>query len=483
MFFYLLNKASKMRISALKTAMMAAIFFSSAVHAVSISRLGDGSSGTSETRATGINNANQVAGYSSATSTGLISNHALIWLDGSNAIAEFAPFAGILPTNYARFNAINGAGQVVGTSNQLADARNSPFGKQRATVWGTNGTPQQGGWQGLLAPVLTNGAYAGFPEEWLGLSDALAVNNAGVVVGYRTFKEGVDNRPRGTAWLFRTISTDSTPKWYMYMDGGQYADDEGKPLRDSTFNGISDVGLIVGWVRMGGFYETAPKKPWTWTSVGYGNLQVGSELSCDSIGGTANAVNTAGTVVGSSYVDEGTGTNKTRKTSAVYWSSATASCIAFPTLGGTYSNATATQKGGHTVGSATTPAGQKHAVLYYRQANGYGILDLSTYLGLGAAAGFSYLEEATGINDSGNIVGYGMQPNGKRAAFKIMGLFGAASAASATSSAVMMDELGDSPAKMQSIGEEVSVQSSSLTIELYNIEPLELNPKFKQHKH
>lgn len=450
-----------MRTPAFKTIMMAALFFSSAAHAVTISKLGDNTNGTSETRATGISNANEVAGYLSATSNGLLTNHAVIWLNNSNNVAEFAPFGGISSVNYARFNAINSLGQAVGTSNQTADARNSPIGRQRAAVWGLNGTPQQGGFQGLLAPA-SNGSYAGFPESSIDLSDALAVNNAGIVVGYRTFYEGVDNHPHGAAWLYRDA------KWNAYFVSG-----------DSTFNGISDTGLIVGWSRNGGIYSGAHKKPQAWNALG--EAEQGQELACNSTGGTANAVNKAAVIVGSAYVEEGTGTNKTTKTSAVYWNGTTASCIPFPSLGGTYSNATAIQKDGQAVGSSNTPSGEKHAVLYYRQANGYGIFDLSTQLGNLTALGFAYLEEATGINDSGNIVGYGMLPNGKRAAFKIVGLFTTASAASTTARAMTMSELENSPAKIQQIGEEANVLSSSVSrsVEFYNIEPLKLSPEIK----
>jgi hypothetical protein len=466
----------------LKTAMVAAIFFSSSLHAATLTKLGDGISEVSETRATGINNANQVVGYSYTNGAGPLTNHALLWLnDAKNSIAEFAPFMGISSANYARFNAINSSGQAVGTSNQTADVRNSPFGRQRAAVWGVNGTPQQGGWQGLLAPA-SNGKYAGFPEDSIALSDALAVNNGGAVVGYLTFKEGVDNRPRGAVWLY------SNSIWSIYMDGGNYADNNGYPLRDSTFNGISDTGLIVGWSRDGGFYESAQKKPWAWTNVG--NNASGMELPCNLGGGVANAVNRTGTVVGNAYVYATPTSQSISRISAIYWSSVTANCTSFPSLGGTYSGVMAIQRDGQAVGSASTTSGQKHAVLYYATGGKYLTIDLNTQLGMTpiTALGFAYLEEATGINDSGNIVGYGMQPNGKRAAFKIMGLFGAAPAApaaSATTSAVTMNELGDSPAKTQLIGEEASVQSDSTsqTVELYNVEPLELSPELKQHKH
>ncbi|MCX7205068.1 MAG: hypothetical protein NT086_03605 [Proteobacteria bacterium] len=445
---------------ALKTAVMIALFFSSAVHAATLYKLGDNNTGTSETRATGINNANQVAGYSYTNDgSGLLTNHALLWLnDANNSVAEFAPLGGLTSINYARFNAISNAQQIVGTSNQTADTRNSPFGKQRATVWGVNGTPQQGGFQGLLAPS-SNGSYAGFPEASIDLSDALAVNNAGAVVGYRTFKEGVDNNPHGAVWLYRNA------KWNVYFVGAE-----------STFNGISDAGLIVGWARSGGIYSGAPKKPWVWNNVGEG--EQGQELACKTDGGTANAVNSAAIVVGSSYVDEGTGTNKTRNTSAVYWLGTAANCVQFPSLGGTYSEAKAIQKDGQAVGSANTPSGQKHAVLYYRQSPSvYAVIDLNSYTGNGASVGFSYLEEATGINDSGNIVGYGMLPNGKRAAFKIMGLFGTASAASVTTRSVTMSESEEAPEKTLSRGEEVSVQSSSASqmVQLNHVKPLKLS--------
>lgn len=213
-----------------------------------------------------------------------------------------------------------------------------------------------------------------------------------------------------------------------------------------------------------------------WNNVGKG--EQGQELACKTDGGTANAVNNAAIIVGSSYVDEGTGTNKTRKTNAVYWFGTAASCVQFPSLGGNYSEAKAIQKDGQAVGSANTPSGQKHAVLYYRQSPSvYAVIDLNSYTGNGASVGFSYLEEATGINDVGNIVGYGMKPNGKRAAFKIIGLFGAASAASATTRAVTMSEPVDSPEKTLSMEEEVSVQSSSASqaVQLHHVKPLKLS--------
>jgi hypothetical protein len=379
--------------------------------------------------------------------------------------------------NYARFNAINSKGQVVGTSNQTPDARSTPFGRQRAAVWGVNGTPQKGGWQGLLAPA-PNGTYAGFPEDYMDISDAVGMNNAGVVVGYLTFKEGIDNRPRGAVWLYRDA------KWAVYMDLGNYADANNRALRDSTFNGVSDSGLIVGWARDGGFYDKAQKKPWSWTTVGSGVS--GKELTCSSGGGAANAVNNAGIIVGNSYDYTASVPPSITRINAVYWSSTTASCVPFPTLGGTYSNVTAIQAGGQAVGSANTPSGQKHAVLYYATGGKYITLDLNVQFGAEAitALGFSYLEEATGINSSGNIVGYGMLPNGKRAAFKLMGVFGATVAANMN--AVSMSELSNPQARSLVLGEASIEQSisSSQTIEIYNTSAvLELSPAPSKHKH
>jgi hypothetical protein len=93
-----------MRISTLTVAIVSIfLLFNAASAATTLIRLGDGH-GDSETRATGVNNANQVTGYSTSNTSGLMTNHALIWLDKSNDIAEFSPFMGVGATNYARFN-------------------------------------------------------------------------------------------------------------------------------------------------------------------------------------------------------------------------------------------------------------------------------------------------------------------------------------------------------------------------------------------
>ncbi len=444
-----------MWISTLKILVFLTFLSSGLINAATFNRLGDYPSST-DTRPTGINDANQAVGYSRTAVPGQ-TLHALMWgTDGTNQFTyEFMPSTGPGNNNFAQFNAINGAGQAVGLSN-------NQLGKRRGIVWGGNGTPQQGGYQGLLAPG-QQGEYAGFPEELNDLAEALAINNSGIIVGYRTIMEAPAYRPRGVAWTYRATSNDSTPKWRAYMDGQVIGDLN--ILWDSTFNGISDTGRIVGWTRPP---LSIYMQPAYWNAVG---AEKGINLRGTYTGGEAKAikvVNGVDNIVGYTYKDTGDATHTYRTTMAMYWPDKDALPIVLPSLGGTYNTANAINVAGHAVGTSTTPAGQKHAVLYVKQLNGqYGLYDISqNFAPILASAGFSYLEEATAINASGNIVGFGMLLNGNRAAFRIMGLFGATAASK--SAPVAISQHNADMTKQLNLDENYSLVqgNSTLSIEL-----------------
>jgi probable HAF family extracellular repeat protein len=166
--------------------------------------------------------------------------------------------------------------------------------------------------------------------------------------------------------------------------------------RYSRASDINDHGLIVGSAEVSGspdfhavaWSRTDPNTPWTITDLG---TLPGFPSSA------ANAVNKHGVVVGMSYMN-----NFSSGRGFVYDGSMTM----LPSLGGALSTALDINKHGVIVGWSFLPApGGRRAVMW----TSGGIVDLNTLLPAGS--GWN-LTSASSINDNGDIVGTGVDPNG-----------------------------------------------------------------------
>lgn len=305
--------------------------------------------------ATGINAQNLVVGWSDASR--LFFDHAVVWNDtGPQDL-------GILPEGTAsRANALNGNGQIVGFSNDEDDISRA-FCRQ----------------------------FPGRRMEELKLPDsdasqAFGINASGKIVGWTARQE---ERPVG--FVYEPICP---PRVYLLgtLSGGQ-----------SVAYGINDAGAVVGstsvWVG-----DTLEEHAALWEPPRY--TEPGQDLG--TLGGafsSALAINESGTVVGWSTLEDG-------NLQAFAWD-AWSGFQELETLGGPKSSAQAINELGDIVGYSWTELGgyeDRHAVLWSQGR----IYDLNSTLVDEGSGEKWLLQEATGINASGIVVGNGMHGSATR---------------------------------------------------------------------
>lgn len=306
--------------------------------------------GTSEMQysyANGINNAGQVVG-SSQFNDGR-PRHATVW--SGSSIAEYVGNGDISMawgdnTGSDGFG-INGAGSVVGVGTQGS----SGVYWGSAMAWGS--TANVGG-PGPDAPC---GCYRTY-------SQATGINNNDQVVGWST----ISGSTRAVSWGPGTFIELGTL-------GGS----------TSNANGINDSGWIVGNSSVAG------------DASSHATLWVGtSAIDLGTLGGSsssARAINESGWIVGSSSL--GTG----NLSHATLWIGTT-----LKDLGslGTSSWANDVNNVGQIVGGSTTFAGGPSRPVLW---SGDSMTDLNSLLDAESVAAGWVLQSATGINDSGSIVG------------------------------------------------------------------------------
>lgn len=262
---------------------------------------------------------------------------------------------GVLPgsNNFSRGYAINDAGTIVGES----DNNNS-----RAFIY-ANGTLS-----GLTR-------LAGDNDRGV----AHDINNHGVVVGISS--NGVASR--ATLW------TDGQASDLGSVDG-----------LSTTFArawGLNDAGSAVGLSRREAGSNLSQATLWR---PGQAPLNLGSLLP-DSFS-QAYAINASGVIVGSAVAGQtGSGTNITQ---AVMWTVAgddNVSLLGLGSLGRTFSEAKDINAAGQVIGYATNIAGAPQRAFLWHSGT---MVDLNSFID--PASGFT-LTTAEGINDRGDIVGWG----------------------------------------------------------------------------
>lgn len=160
----------------------------------------------------------------------------------------------------------------------------------------------------------------------------------------------------------------------------------------STAWAINDSGEVAGESTT----DTGDDHAFVWSSAN-GMIDLGT--LGDGTGSVARAINASGQVAGYAYVDA------LQYHAFVY---ADNTMVDLGTLGGSQSYSRGINDYGEVVGWADTSAGQRDAFLYY----GGTMTDLNNFF---AGTGW-ILSEATGINNAGQIVGYGTY-NGNGRAF------------------------------------------------------------------
>jgi probable HAF family extracellular repeat protein len=200
-------------------------------------------------------------------------------------------------------------------------------------------------------------------------SVAVAINNAGEVVGNSDYAGNTSEQGQATSW------TDGTPTALGTLSGDQY----------SSAAGINATGEIVG-----GSNGNHVSHATVWNSGAIAELKPEFDF--------AEAINNIGQIVG----DIGN--------EAVLWSGGTLTEL--ETLPGAQgANPLAINNAGQIVGISDTSGGNEYATLWEGN-NAIDLNDRVTSSGIGWM-----LEYAEGINDSGEIVGWGINPQGQTDAF------------------------------------------------------------------
>ena len=391
--------------------------------------LPNGPASTPNVYATAINNNGQVVGYTD----GLIS-HAFVWQNGK--MTDLGTLSGGNTSSQA--TAINDQGVIVGTAQQpgpLDDHEVTIYDYNQACRFAIGSSPQP-------LPVGTGG-IANLPQG----NSAVGVNNAGQIAGTAVLDDPGLQLTTNIAYIFangKLLAADFTPDGYAGSDAAGI-NNQGQvcgTLEPFSFAGggggtMTNAGTQAGSATMskaaGRFnVGNAQRLPYNrfapvsgaavrtrGTAIGRADAPAfvdphafvyskGAFTDLGTLAGMssyATAINDAGYVVGKSNVT-------TDGFHAFVWRSGTMSDIG--TLGGPASHANAIAPNGDVVGAADTSVvgnvftlGSSITTTYVSHAfiwrNGK-MTDLNTLLP--ANSGWM-LQEATGINSKGQIVGFG----------------------------------------------------------------------------
>jgi probable HAF family extracellular repeat protein len=336
--------------------------------------------------------------------------HSFIFDLNSNQLTDLGSLGG----GETRANAINDAGQVVGSSRTLQ-------GETHAFMTGPNGIGM------TRVGASTESAYNY-------LDTAVSINNSGQIVGnYASTSD-----PEG----FRTFL-------HSFITGSNGA---GSTHLGFQATGINDSGAVVGWNNTDVPFSTGRNAVVTGPG-GEGAKEVNGLLGADDDYDQFNAINNRGQIAGNSldyaFVSDGTkeGTtnlaplagNSTSSALAINGAGEIAGWAYFGnpasayhpfiinadhtkftdlgTLGGSNGQALGIDDAGQVVGSADTADGQRHA--FVTGPHGTGMTDLNSLVHLPFG---NILTDATGINNRGQIIVVGIIPEPETYAMLMAGL-------------------------------------------------------------
>lgn len=307
-----------------------------------------GDLGGGESIASSVNESGQIVGSSwlSGHTPGNACDERRAFLYEDGVMTELPSLPG---TRYSTASAINDLGDASGT--------NDVYVEDSSVTGGC--FP---GYRGVQTPVLIRGGVPldlSAPSPWYaGIAGDL--NNRGQVVGW--------------SWL-------TSGGYHGYLWENDVRTDLGTLGGWSIATDINEQSVVVGYSQVG-----AGSMGFRWES--------GQMAALPSIGGTtnngANEINEAGDIVGWSGSLAGT-------EPALYPSSG--GVVALGSLGGTQGSGFGINDAGIVVGYSYTTANQRHAILYESALH-----DLNDRID--PASGWE-LMAATGINNSGEIVGWG----------------------------------------------------------------------------
>jgi probable HAF family extracellular repeat protein len=402
-----------------------------------------------------------LTGYPSSTTAGAAHSFTLTALDAYGNVATgyrgavsftSSDAKAVLPASYTFVAADSGAHTFSATLNTVGTESLTATDKTNALT-GSESNIKVNAASTAPYTILDLGALGGT------LSEANAINVSGVVAGLSTLASGNETATMYSGALHNlgtlggsysdamginalnqvvgqaTTSGDLTAHAFLYNgsmhDLGTLGGD------DSQANAINQAGQIVGSAETSGDFYTH--------AFLYSN---GSMKDLGTLGGQnsqANAINNNGQITGDAYdakgkceaflysgstmtelgtlggsLSDGFGINLSGQIVGVSTTAGDAAEVAFlysggrmtslGTLGGTNSQAYAINDSGTIVGQAAVNAYQSDAFIY---SNGK-MTDLNSLLPAGSGW---QLWAATGINNAGQIVGYGLDPQGYEHAF------------------------------------------------------------------
>ncbi len=322
---------------------------------------------------------------------------ALIWAASPAAAQTYTiTDLGTLGTNsrgsYSQAFCINSSGQVAGQSSASSTSTTDPaflysngqltslgtLGGEYGQARGINTSGQVAGYSTLASGSYRAFLYTGGQMTDLGTlgadySAAYALNDAGQVVGVSEKVAGQENA-------------------FLYSNG-QMTDLGTLGGTSSTAYGINNQGVIVGYS-----YNTAGN------FLGF-IYQNGTMTALGTLGGSwsiAYAINDQNQITGQAY------TKKNRTAHAFRYTTGT--MVDLGALGGSSSYGSAINNSGTVVGLSTIRNGSYHAFI---STKGGKMQDLNNMILTGTGW---VLEEGAGINDAGQITGYGTL-NGRLHAF------------------------------------------------------------------
>ncbi len=305
-------------------------------------------------------------------------------------ITDLGTFGG--QNSYAR--GINASGQIVGQTD-LSTGESHAFSYQNGTMsnLGTLGGSYSDG-----KALNDIGQLAGNAVKTDGNSDAFLYQNGtmqdlGSLDGRSSAAYGINNSGQVVGDSLLRVNNVDKNHAFLYQNGGM-SDIGTLDGVSSHALGVNNSGVIAGYLD--GYASGDPQ------SFIYQNGAM-KNISTSVLFSAAYAINDANTIVGAMRVGDASG-----PLHAYSYKNGTTTDIG--TLGGTYGVALGINSKGQIVGD-TNDASSTYTAFLYDQGQ---MVDL--YKHIPADSGWTSFAAATGINDSGQIIGYG-NINGKQHAF------------------------------------------------------------------
>jgi probable HAF family extracellular repeat protein len=291
-----------------------------------------------------------------AYTTGDAAYHAAFWANSSSSPINLGTLGG----NQSYANAINNSGQIVGYEEN--DLTNGFY--YLASSWANSNSPPVD----LRTPAIDE-------------NFALGINDSGNIVGQIPY--------HAAFWA----NSSSFPIDLGTL-GGNF----------SVAQSINNSGQIVGYADTAG---DTPNHAAYWANSGSSPIDLGTLGGSFSV---AQSINNSGRIVGYAY------TTGNAVAHAAYWANSSSSPIDLGTLGGYNSIAYGINNSGQIVGYTGDADGNPIRALLWTNSISPPI-DLNNLLP--ANSGWT-LQAASAINDSGEIVGYGINSNGFSHAFALV---------------------------------------------------------------